>query len=355
MTKIRFSSIIAILTLSVFFTSCDDTININADYSVTPVIFGILDHGDSIHYIKITKTFLGDGDNNEFAKIPDSSYFRQVDAKIIELKDEVETGRQWILKDSTVLTKEDGVFYNPSQKVFVFYEKELKEDHQYKLEAILNEGEYTVDATTSLIDGFKYDNFFLSTESLTFAASNGNNLSFPIRYKEGRNATSYQTKIVINYSETYINNTTEIKSIVWSAAANNGFGDGEINPDNPTNRSITFRGQDFYNFVSAQLNVDENVTNRKLIDVDIITEIGHEDLMKYIEVSQPSSGLAQTTPLFTNVNGGLGLFSSRHIASRLGMGLTSGSIEVLCTREPTNIYKFCSTLPVHSSKFFYCN
>jgi len=356
MIKIKYFSFIAILYLSVFLSSCDDTININADYTITPVVFGLLDHADSIHYIKITKTFLGDGDNNEFAKIPDSSYFKQVDAKIIELKDEVETGREWNLRDSTVLTKEDGVFYNPSQKVFVFYEKDLKEDHQYKLEAILNEGEYIIDATTSLIDGFSYNPFFLNNPNLTFASSNGSYIQSAVRYSEGKNATGYQTKLIIKYLVTYNDNSTEVKSLTWSAAANNGFSDGEINPQNPvTNRTVSFRGQDFYNFVSAQISVNPEVKKRNIIDIDVVTEIGHEDLLKYIEVSQPASGLAQTTPLFTNINGGLGLFSSRHIARRTGMGLSSGSTEVLCTAEPTNIYKFCSTLQVHNTKFFFCN
>lgn len=356
MTRIKFLSVFASFVLLVVFTSCDDEININADYTVTPVIFGLLDHADSIHYIKITKTFLGEGDNYEFAKVPDSSYFKQVDAKVIELKDDIATGREWILKDSTVYTKNDGVFYNPEQKVFVFYEKNLKEDHEYKLEATLNEGEYFIDATTTLIQDFHYSSFFANTPNLSFAAASGSHLDFYIRYSEGYNALEYQTKITINYTETYNDNSTTNKSITWSAKGNNGFADGDVNPDKPDlNRSIRFRGQEFFSFIDVQLSSDDNVKNRRIVDIDVITEIGHKELIKYIEVSQPSTSLAETTPLYTNINGGLGLFSSRHIARRNGMGLTAGTIEVLCTNEPTNIYKFCSTLLEHNGKFFSCN
>ena len=345
--------LISILILSVF-AACNDKININADYTTTPVIFGLLDQNDSIHFIKITKTFLGEGNNFDFAKVPDSSYFNEVDAKVIELKEGEPTGREWALRDSTVLTKKDGVFYNPEQKVFVFYEKNLLEDHEYKLEAILNEGEYFVDATTTLIDGFKYDSFFLNNPNFTFAASSGNTIDSYVRYFEGKNALGYQTKLIINYKEVYQDDSEALKIIVWAGKEDNGF-TSDINPDNPKTRAVAFRGQDFYNFISAQLDVDNNVKSRNIVDIDVVTEVGHKELMKYIEVSEPSSGLAQSTPLYTNVNGGLGLFSSRLIARRNGMGLTASSIEILCTNEPTNVYEFCSTLAIHNGEFFSCN
>ena len=354
MLKLNFKSFLLGLLIFAGITSCDDKININADYTVTPVVFGLLDQLDSIHYIKITKTFLGEGNNYDFAKVPDSSYFNQVDAKVIELKDGEVTGREWQLHDSTVFTKKEGVFYNPEQRVYVFYEKNLLGDHEYKLEAILNEGEYLIDATTTLIDGFKYDNFFLNNPALTFASTNGSSIPSYVGYFEGKNGLGYHTRLIINYLEVYQDGSEAVKSIIWSAAQNNGFNDGDINPDNPAARSIVFRGQDFYNYISAQLDVNPDVERRNIIDIDVVTEVGHTELMKYIEVSEPTSGLAQTTPLYTNINGGLGLFSSRTIARRDGMGLSTSSTEVLCTFPPTNVYKFCSTLPIHNGEDWYC-
>jgi hypothetical protein len=355
MNKNTIYSFLFLIFLVIGISSCDDKININADYTTTPVVFALLDHADSIHYIKITKTFLGNGNNYDFAKVPDSSYFREVDAKIIELKDGEKTGREWQLRDSTVLTKKEGIFYNPEQKVYVFYEKGLLEDHEYRLEADLNEGAYQIDATTTLIDGFAYNSFFLNNPDFTFASASGSYIDSYVRYSEGLHAAGYQTRLYINYKEVYQDDTEAIKQIVWSARSNNGFDTEDINPDNPdANRSVAFRGESFYSFVSSQLEVDPNVKRRNIIDIDVVTEVGHEDLMKYIEVSKPSTGLAQTTPLFTNVNGGLGLFSSRHLARRTGMGLSSTSTEILCTNEPTNIYKFCSTLPTHNGEFFSC-
>lgn len=358
MFKFKLPVFIISLAFTFAFTSCDDKININADYTATPVVFGLLDHRDSVHLIKITKTFLGDGNNYDFAKIADSSYWKQVDAKILELNDGVPTGREWTLKDSVISNKDAGVFYSPEQKVYVFYENSLREDYEYKLEAILNEGEYTVDATTNLIDGFKYSSFFLNTPSFAFGSVNnsGNvnyNFSF-IRYAEGKNGLGYQTRIIIKYREIYLDGTQAVKEIVWNAKENNGF--DNIKPDFPEqNRSVSFNGEGFYSYIATKITSNDNIDVRQFIQLDVVTEVGHEELMKYIEVSKPSTGISQNQPLYTNVNGGLGLFSSRTIARRNNIGLTSGSIEVLCTASEAGGLKFCSTDASHIGELFHCN
>ncbi|MFD1550962.1 hypothetical protein DNU06_04825 [Putridiphycobacter roseus] len=336
-------------------SSCDNKLSLNADYTTTPIIFGLLDPNDTIHYIKITKTFLGDGNNYDFAKVPDSSYFKQVDAKIIELNNGVKTGREWSLYDTTILNKEEGVFYYPSQKVYIFHEANLVEDYDYKLEAIFNEGAYSADATTSLVDGFEYNSNFLNQSKITFANGSGSYSNLFIRYSEAYNATGYQTRLYINYREFYSDNTSAVKQLVWSATSNNGKSESDVNPASPdASAQVSFSGEGFYQFMAASIQENENVTSRQMIDIGVVTEVGHVDLMKYISVGEPNSSLSQTTSLFTNINNGLGLFSSRVLESRTNMPLLPGSIEELCTGTYTNQLKFCSTDPSHTSKFFYC-
>ncbi len=359
MPNTTFYSLLACFIFAFGFSSCNEKIDINADYDVTPVIFGLLDHHDSIHYVKITKTFLGEGNNYDFAKVPDSSYFTNVEAKVIELLDGEKTGREWMLKDSTINTKKDGIFYNPEQRVYVFYEKNLLEDHEYKLEAILNEGQYMVDATTALINGFKYNspitnpNYFF-----TFGNKNGSNINYQTRfvnYSEGFNGLGYQTRLIIKIKEKFIDGSEEIKEIVWSAETNNGKDVNDVKPDNPqSSESISFSGQEFFNVIAGNIDENPDVDSRQFVSIDIVTEVGHSELMKYIDVSKPNSGIAQSVQLYTNINGGLGLFSSRHIARKNNVGISPSTIQVLCQVAPTNTLKFCSTDPSHIGELFYC-
>jgi len=354
-TFFLYSIVISLLFLS----SCETKINLNTDYETTPIVFGLLDHADSIHYIKITKTFLGNGNNYEYAQIPDSSYFRNVNAKIIELFDGEVTGREWILKDSIIKTKAAGIFYNEEQKVYVFYANDLKQDHEYKLEADLNEGELKIDATTNLIDGFTYNLFGMDKLNLAAlnASTNDNYKIVKIFYKEALNAQRYQTYFNITIRETYLDGSSKDKVLTWSAPLYNGLSDNDIDPLNPSqqNQVISFSGEGFYIFLQSELEIDENVMKREFVKADLVTDVGHLDLVRYMSTSDPSSSLSQTTPLFTNINGGLGLFSSRHKGQVKDLGMISSSVEELCIGQYTNLLKFCSNLPEHHDKLFYCD
>jgi len=265
-----------------------------------------------------------------------------------------------MLHDSTINTKKEGVFYNPEQRVYIFYEKNLLEDHEYKLEAILNEGQYKVDATTKLIDGFKYKSPFTNpAHFFTFGnVSESGNVNYQTRfvnYSEGFNGLGYQTRLIIKYKEIYLDGSEEVKEIVWSAKINNGKDVNDVKPNNPDpNESVPFNGQGFFSVIAGSIKENLDVDSRQFVSVDVVTEVGHSELMKYIDVSKPSSGITQNVQLYTNINGGLGLFSSRLVSRINDMKVSVSTIEVLCTVAPTNTLKFCSPEISHQGKIFYC-
>ena len=71
-------SFFTLLTVALGLGSCETDFSLNGDYEVQPVVFGLLDHKQGYHTIKITKAFLGDDDNLIYAQNPDSNYFNQV-------------------------------------------------------------------------------------------------------------------------------------------------------------------------------------------------------------------------------------------------------------------------------------
>ncbi|MBK9192562.1 MAG: hypothetical protein IPM77_14260 [Crocinitomicaceae bacterium] len=153
--------------------SCQaEDFSLNGDYEITPVVFGLLDHSKDFHIIKITKAFMGDGDNLVYAQNPDSSYFETVDAKVVEYDDGVATGREWQLHDSIITNKDtSGIFYAPEQKVYVFYESDLDSTMEYELTVIINEGEHEVYGKTELINGFKLASSVYLMSEIAFAGN----------------------------------------------------------------------------------------------------------------------------------------------------------------------------------------
>ena len=66
--------------------SCKTDFEINAPYDDIPVIYAALDHSVDTQYVKINKTYLGDGNNTLYAKINDSILFPNLSARVDELK-----------------------------------------------------------------------------------------------------------------------------------------------------------------------------------------------------------------------------------------------------------------------------
>ena len=96
--------------------SCSEKIDLIGDFKETAVVYGLLDHSDSLHFIKITRAFIGPGNALEIAQIADSSYFDVVEATIEEIENGV-VNRTWILRDTIIDNKDtNGVFYAEVRK-----------------------------------------------------------------------------------------------------------------------------------------------------------------------------------------------------------------------------------------------
>jgi hypothetical protein len=348
--------LIAIVSL-IGMSSCETDFSLNGDYEVNPVVFGLLDHHDDFHTIKITKAFLGDGDNLVYSKIPDSNYFNQVDAKIVELKNGDLTGREWILFD-TILTNKDtsGVFYAPEQKVYAFYESDLDSSATYQLTVDLEGGAYQVTGETELIDNFKVAGQILFPNySVIFAPNfvdeddDYNFWSFTVT--EGKNAAMYNYKYTFRYKEYYANGDSAQLSIT----RNDGDIEQSGSAENPSVQIPSFSGLDFYTWLGETIPVDPNVTRRRFEGLDLRISVAHTDLHQFMQVSEPVTGIAQVQPEYTNLQGGRGLFSSRLVYDVLDFDLNGTSTKELCAGQYTSELLFCSDLPEHVGEFFYCD
>ena len=75
-------------------------------------------------------------------------------------------------------------------------------------------------------------------------------------------------------------------------------------------------GEKFFNFLRAE--IDTSSTKIRHFDgIDLMMTVGTTDLETYINVNRPITGIVQQRPQFTNINNGIGIFSSRftHVRS----------------------------------------
>lgn len=347
-------TLLSLVASSLLWSSCETEFSLNGDYEITPVVFGLLDHTKSTHIFKITKAFMGDGDNLVYAQEPDSNYFTSVEATITEYKNNVATGRSWTLHDSTITNKDTtGIFYGPEQKVYVFYEADLDSSAEYRFEADLNEGAYQISATTELINGFSVVNSVYQNQSLNFAggtiAEDQDYKNWIFKVYEAKNASLYNYKYTVYWTEHYANSTSQ----TFSATRNNEDV-GQSNPDLPGNHNASFGGLDFYTWMAQVIPDDPDVVKRTFDGLDLRITIAHYNFDQYMDVTKPVSSIAQVQPEFTNINGGLGLFSSRLILNVTGFTLNKYSRKELCRGQHTGGKLFCSSDPEDVSENYYC-
>ena len=358
----------SLMLLTVLISSCNEKINLVGDFQETAVIYGLLDQADTLHYIKITRAFIGPGDAMQIAQIADSSYFDQVDATITEELNGNLT-RTWQLKDTLIQDKNtNGVFYGPIQKVYYFKtlatgqdevqvispnpnETSLHKDAIYKLKVILNNGEFEVNGETELASGLTTT---ASSQNFTFKFSDnpGEYVSTSVAASSTGNCFVVNTKLEIEYNE-YIGNNKTLKSFDWNL--------GEVDVVPNSSRTYVALGETFYNLMKTNVVVDPQITRRTFNGIRITLVGGAEELYNYMVVNKPSSTLAQTKPSYTNLsvsNGKrvIGIFSSRQTITSfkpffVGAGqaylraIDKKSTKELCTGPITGLLLFCSDHP----------
>jgi hypothetical protein len=343
--------------------SCNEDIVTASNFKETAVVYGLLDRADSVHMIKITRAFIGPGDALEISQIPDSNYFQNISATITERLENGNTGRTWVLFDTTVTTKEtNGVFYAPEQRLYAFYtgakdnsdaptNQPLLTTAQYNLRILINAGEadeFEVFGATEIVSDIS-----TNTDSPNYqfkfaknASTTGEYLSTGMVVQNG-NAAVVNARLLIDYKE-YVGSDSLIQRISWNL--------GEVQTGGITT-NFAMQGETFYELINQNCaSAVPGVFRRNMEGITVQVIGGSFDLYNYILVNQPSSSIAQNKPTFTNLTATndhpvLGLFSSRfthnvyHPMSTLSQNIRCidrNSTAELCIGPITGSRLFCS-------------
>lgn len=346
--RLAFSSILASTLL---FSACSTDLDVLGDYKETMVVYGLLDQAQPIQYIKINKAFLGEGDALMYAQIKDSVQF--VNALTVELK-RIKNGVQMgatILLTPTNMPKDAGIFYSADQANAIYSfptpattaANALKPDSEYELTITNGETGNVVTAKTSLItdiSGFINPTPSGTTYSFVISPSYPN-YPFNVVWNSAQNARLYQVILRLNYVDSTASGL-DTSSISYTLP--------EIRMDD-INTSVEVtqatKGRDFYKYIGNTLTDYAGLVERKALNVDLLLVAGSDDLSTFIDVNKPSTGIIQERPEFTNINNGLGLFSSRLNRAPMTRKLDGTSWDSLACGQYTKHLKFVNQVGLH--------
>lgn len=307
------------LVSMLFFNACETDFDVTAEWKDITVVYGLISQNDSVHYVKINKAFLGEGNALTYAQEADSaSYLNNLEVRIIEKTGSTET-RSFSLDTTTVYNKEEGVFYAPEQ---VVYKAAFKvpadyagKDYTYLLEIRNKITGKVVTAQTPLVHDFNIIRPQQGQRVINFTAESNQK----VEWLSAKNGRRYDIKIRFWFDEVVLPGRDTInRSIDWSfnsAKSNSVESGGE-------HMELLYSPTSFFSICKSLIpyksgdEISENdVVSRLVNRVEFLFAVSGDELNTYMEVNEPSSGIVQEKPDYTNVENGIGLFSCRYLKS----------------------------------------
>jgi len=294
-------------------SSCSENFNVAAPYKPITVVYGLMDPGDTAHYIRIEKAFL---DNNrsaiDMAKNPDSSFYSSLAVHLKEISagslltddllDRVDLNKEGYTKDT-------GAFFSTPNYAYKSKRK-LLPGNTYRL-IIMNTITGQVDsAETTIIDNFKVSDFSSAYYSVSFPNVHPED-DFKLTLASiPANAALYEGIITFHWS-TRNGNLQKDDSADYSFAS--------VTPANANSViQLSCPQSNFYSFLRNTVGYAGINEQRFLDSADLVVWAGSHDLLTYNLINSAQGGITadMIKPIYTNIrsnNAGsaFGLFTAR--------------------------------------------
>lgn len=327
--------LVIVIALISGFWSCNNELDVNDDWTEVPVVYGLLNPVDSVHIVKITKAFLGEGNALLMAQIPDSSYYGdELVVQLVEISPEGWHVRTWDLDTVWISNKNPGTFFGGDQMLYSV-KADLLTNHEYMLTLQNSKTGLFASARTSLVRPVTINKPRGGQQFFSFTSIAETQAEF----QASPNGRVYQLVIRFHYKE--VNKITNVSSdhyVDWEfpnrKSSNLSGGDKII---------YSFSGQGFYGNIAARLKEDEDVKRIPGV-VEFFAYAGGDELSTYIDITSPINTIVEERPEYTNVNNGIGIFSSRTHASR-ACELTPASVDSLVNGSRTWKLGFVFPIP----------
>jgi hypothetical protein len=332
----KFLKVICISILIMLINACSTDFEINAPRDETPVIYALIDafiadsenpfHRPDTQFVKITRTFLGDGNILDFAKERDSSEYKQK-LRAYLIKDR--STDTLFLDTLTIFDKKEGQFYGGKSTVY-FTKEAIAPQTSYEL--VVEAPNKTARAKTNTVGEINIDK---PKQASSVRLVNGSSAPWTYRDMDVEWTTTKNTKyvevsLIFSYVEHYTDNTEENKEFEYFLGSRQAETDAG-------NESVSF-GWDSENFFKRLSGIETPSNVVKRVPLNISTDIqafkykftiAGNEINTYIDLQNPSTGIVQEKPIYSNVANGLGIFSSRYLQELTGYAVHSNTMSAI--------------------------
>ena len=342
---------LAAICLSIVINSCSTDVDLLAPYKSTPVVIGILDYKADTQFVRINRTYLGEGDATIYAQIKDSVEYNpsEVEAWLYKkrngnLQDSIQL--QYIVKPS----RDPGVFYN--QDVGFYYTTEELFDTEevsnitnaasgnntprmsYELKVVARGETFTAETDFPNISNgtIIYPLGGPTPVKLDFySPSFGSYRTVNLRYNMSSGTGRYLGVFRMNFD--YV--TTDGNTVTDQFVDYN-LGAQDNSENNSRVISLGVNGENWFAFIGPKIKAIPNISQVRIRDVEFRLTGANDILNAYLKAANPVS---EFTPVLTTVsnidNGAIGILGSRTRVARSAQ-LLDNTVQIMNEGEYTS-------------------
>ena len=313
--------ILTFLTGVLFLAACDNTLDINAPYRETPVVYAIIDMGQDSQIFRIQKTYQNDINKttDEVAQIADSLYMKNITVKVVNgnipnqfrefkrLAPRKEAGF-FSNKDSSYWGQRTTGFFTPGSS----YTLRIKNNETDK--------EYIATTTATGMANIRLGG------AINFIEFPEGTFSYQVE-QIGANVFMFDLIVRLNYWE--INKSTNDSSLRYvdyylkRDALYTSVKDGKYTSPAPSKEGVLGH---FTNNIPAN-----KMVTRKFNSIEFVVIGSNSDYSDMIQTNKPSGSIIPKVSDYSNISNGIGVFASRTI-TKLKQSVTDPSIDLLNTQ-----------------------
>lgn len=344
MKKVLLGIFAAVTTLHM--SSCSEDFKIAAPYKDITVVYGMLQHGNNAHYIRIQKAFIDENKSAlELAKIADSNFYKDIEVRMKVINGAGSVVENTILRRVNMadegLPKEPGTFFTEPSYAYK-HDNLLPTDPSYTFRLVItNKVTGNVDsATTRLIDSaptsFDIFEFTRNVYTINFqsnSAVSNYSLSFDrisphARYLEGYIRFKYVTAD---------NGVQKDSSFIWRFTS-------LAVPEGQTKPKLEVTTNQFLPIFKANIPPATATEVRYLDSADVFVWAADNNYYNYMLANQVQGGITadQVKPLYTTIQGKnvVGMFGSRAMRTRFNVPISDLSLDSLKQSNITSDLRF---------------
>ena len=333
-----------LLLLVVSFSACEEDFDVLSSEEAVPVVFGVINPLDSVHYIRITKTFAGEGNNLEYALIADSANVEVQNAVIKAYIDE-QLVTTYPLQRVLLPKKEEGDFFQEPNYAYSFEEKDLSAFTRFVLEFEFKGKKLS--ASANAIGNLRLDGPFPGS-SLGFVRNDVTDGSDPsysnviIKFNTVSGAREHKLSLLFKYREKYLDGSFQdfSKSITLRTFLSDNLNGGE-------EVKYPYPGERFLTTIASIVGDNPDVVSREVFSPELIASAAGEEFYIYDQATNASAGLGQSSINYTNIffedgTPAVGIFDAANTVRR-EHGYTQNTIVGMIFGEITAGKKFCTS------------